>query len=253
MAKAFDIDTGGTLQTNLVAWYNLEDVNDEYGSRTLTNTGTVTFDTGKINNAANFGDPNTTKYLSRTSDDYGIQGGTMSMSAWIYLSSESARPEMGIISQENNDATARVFYQMSYLTASNVIRYVRTRTGVEEKGVSSSAISTGTWYHVVITYNGTTLEGFLNNSSVGTIAASGTAGNDELRSDQVRIGAAFNDLTNLWQGKIDLIGIWTKQLSATEISDLYNSGNGNAYREPVATISTRSPSGGAAYGSPMMY
>lgn len=67
--------------TNLTAYYKLEDISDSWASYDLTNNGTTTFDTGKINNAANLGTSNSTKWLS-TTDPLGINGGTMSVSFW---------------------------------------------------------------------------------------------------------------------------------------------------------------------------
>ena len=50
MAKHFQVDSGGTLLTNLISYYKLDDVNDYYASNNLTNNNTVTFVTGKIDN-----------------------------------------------------------------------------------------------------------------------------------------------------------------------------------------------------------
>ena len=65
MAKHFQVDSGGTLLTNLISYYKLDDVNDYYASNNLTNNNTVTFVTGKIGNAGDF-EVDSTQYLSNT-------------------------------------------------------------------------------------------------------------------------------------------------------------------------------------------
>lgn len=53
-------------QSGIVALYRGENVNDSSGNgKTLTNNNSVAFNPGKFGNAFDFGNPNTTKYMSR--------------------------------------------------------------------------------------------------------------------------------------------------------------------------------------------
>jgi len=61
MAKIFQVDTDGTLNTSLLSYYKLEDAKDYYGSNDLSAAGTVTYVSGKVNNAASL--PGTDDYL----------------------------------------------------------------------------------------------------------------------------------------------------------------------------------------------
>ena len=65
-AKSFQVDTGGTLTTGLISYYQLEDRLDFYSTNDLTNNGSTAFVAGKVNNAADFGSPNTTKWLLKS-------------------------------------------------------------------------------------------------------------------------------------------------------------------------------------------
>jgi hypothetical protein len=79
----FQVDSSGTLTTNLVSYYKLDDVSDSFGSYGLTNSSSlVVFNTGKIGNSADFGANNSTKYLS-IGNNLGITGGNFSMSLWF--------------------------------------------------------------------------------------------------------------------------------------------------------------------------
>jgi len=84
----------------------------------------------------------------------------------------------------------------------------------------------GVWYHVVCTWNGTTVVTYLN-------------GNQTVSASQVRpttfstydFALGKNLSTNMagFAGTIDEVGVWGRVLSAGEVTALYNSGNGTQY------------------------
>ncbi len=90
---------------------------------------------------------------------------------------------------------------------------------------SGSSILTNQWYHFFYTHNQLTggkiyLNGILvgNNGLTGSICSS---------NNDLYFGAQFN-LTSLWRffnGKLDDIGIWNRELSQQEVTALYNNGN----------------------------
>lgn len=83
MAKVFQVDTGGTLTTNLIDYYKLEDGTDYWGGYNLTNVGGVTFEAGKVNNAAQYGTAQDRDL--RTLQTLGINGGSISISVWVNI------------------------------------------------------------------------------------------------------------------------------------------------------------------------
>lgn len=85
---------------------------------------------------------------------------------------------------------------------------------------TATALSTDTWYLIHLTYDGTTLTLYLNGSSVGSVATSGTAtagGNNLMAGYNPSYnGGAFN-------GKMQDFAYWAgTALTATQITDLYN-------------------------------
>jgi len=89
----------------------------------------------------------------------------------------------------------------------------------------TSGLSADTWYHVVLTWkqSSNNVKGYLNGSSVfdeGQDSGQWTAP----FSDFV-IGKGFND-TRDFKGKLDEVAIWNVELSASDVTSLYNSGNG---------------------------
>lgn len=96
---------------------------------------------------------------------------------------------------------------------------------------TANAINDGNWHHICATFerSGTTNTGklYIDNNlddnqtlGQGALAATSTA----TISVGVRAG-----VTN-FAGSIDLLGVWTRTLSATDVSNLYNSNSGMAYK-----------------------
>ena len=85
--------------------------------------------------------------------------------------------------------------------------------------ITTSAISQDTWYHVVLVNNGGTFTLYLNGVSQGTGSTSSVSS-----STSITIGS--DGTGNYFSGLIDDFGIWSRSLSTTEISALYNSGTG---------------------------
>ena len=89
---------------------------------------------------------------------------------------------------------------------------------------SSVTINVDTWYHCVVTYDGTSggLKMYVNGSSNvndNTGEASPTP-----NADTIYIGGIAG--SQLWTGEVDDVGYWNKVLSTTEVDELYNSGTG---------------------------
>lgn len=89
--------------------------------------------------------------------------------------------------------------------------------------LSITTISGGVWSHVVVTYDGTTLTAYVNGSSAAsalrTLATS--AGNTNI--------GRRTDNTASWDGAIDEVGVWSRALTAGEVTQLYNGGVGLQY------------------------
>lgn len=222
--KQFQKDTGGTLTTGLQAYYKLEDTNDFWSTNNLTNNNSATFTTGKVNNAVDFGSANTNKSLTIASN-LGIDGGSASVSAWVNITTAPASGSLYTIASTFS-SVSKVAYTIWYRNNAGTLQllYNRGRANISDDFIAyNTTLTTGTWYYVTLTYDGT-LRAYLNGSAVGTpITPSGNgAGTDASMSG---FGRLYND-TLFLSGLVDEGAFWSKALSTTEITDLYNSGNG---------------------------
>ncbi len=231
-------DTGGTLNTGLIAAYNLENTTDDAGGFTLTNHGTTAFSAGKNNNAADGGASNTTKYLDVASN-LGITGGNASFSTWVNLTTDVADGGTILLFQQD-DATNDVSYKVQYERAGSVhtIRWRRSQDATANADVTETfTLVTGTYYNLVLRYDGTNVEGLRNGVSKGTAAGSG---NGSGGTSAFSILADITGARNV-SGLMDATYVWNKKLSDTEVADLYNTSTGSF---ETFTASTAKPDDG---------
>ena len=97
---------------------------------------------------------------------------------------------------------------------------------------ASSILSTGTYQHVVITYDGSgTAAGFtvyVDNVSYNfTSVSQDTLSATTVSGVTFRVGARVS--ATYYNGKIDEWGVYSKAVTGLEVSDLYNSGSGLPY------------------------
>ncbi len=87
---------------------------------------------------------------------------------------------------------------------------------------SSSGFNQGEWSHVVATYNGTTIQYYINGADAGTVtpATTGPIGTNSL---PLCIGGESPGTAFLFNGSIDEVRVWNRVLSWEEINASYNS------------------------------
>lgn len=243
-AKAWTKDSGGTLSTGLVSYWalNADPFVDSFSVNDLTNVGsTVTSSTAKNGGfSADFGASNSSKYLSIDSN-LGITGGAISFADWINVTTAPAsNVAMTFNLSADNSASSYTNQAFTYRDSGGTkqMYWIRTRNGIAStENINNYTLTPGTWYHVVATYDGTTLKTYVNGTKLGVeTAASGTGANLG-RSSATSIGAqeyTAGTANEYFSGLVDETAIWSKALTQTEITDLYNSGTGSFYQDVVA-------------------
>src|SRR3990167_3553209 len=216
------------LKDNLTAYWKLEEASgsraDSFGANTLTDNNTVTQAVGKIGNAAQFTAANS-ENLSIT-DNTALSTGDISFSfaTWVYLDSENAdRPivykggagfsyEYALKYQNSSD---RFFLQVSDGSANEAL-VTANNFGV---------VTTGTWYWIFCYHNATTNEvGISVNNGIADTASYSLGLTDTAETFFLgRLGTAYMD------GRIDDFAFWKRIPSASELTQIYNSGNGLAF------------------------
>lgn len=216
------------MSTGLMGYWNFDDgtVNDQSGNG---KNGTITGATsamGKIGNALSFN--GTSDYVSIPLMNYD----EISISAWFYKNSNDTTNADSIFGGYywNPDTALREGYDLRfYNTTPDKIDFMLvTKDGSGAKTLKTAyynmSSSVGAWYHFVGTYNKTTgeqklyVDGSLRNTQThlaGNVVVPLTAYPD------TRIGYSRLN-TGYFNGVIDDVRIYNRELSASDVSEIYN-------------------------------
>lgn len=222
--------------SNLIAYYKLDESSgnaaDASGAGiTLTNNNTVTYTNTAgqflIVRGANFGAGNTNKSLS-TANTMGIDGGACSISLWVKMNGADIASSVQVPFQQANTSTQtanQIFYDFNGGTRR--LRFQRTKYSVGDQQLDYTiTLGTTNFYHLVYTYDGATITGYVNGVSVGTAAASGSGSSGGVSGFRLADSTATGLPASMY---IDEVGVWSRALSSTEVSQLYNGGSGVSY------------------------
>ena len=188
-------------------------------------TAAPSFSTGKMNKAFKFDGINDHILLPSTALKF---TGDFSVSLWVYIP----------LSVSSNQSLIGCQRQPSVWTGWNIELYQNSiyfvfGTGSSRKSYSYTNNSNiGAWKHITATFkNGTGGKLYIDGTLQGTIATTDSIVYDSVHTPS--IGAMKYAPNTTWYvqngTKMDNISTWTRELSATEITELYNSGNGKQY------------------------
>jgi len=222
------------LATNLISYYPLNaNSTDSVGANSGTDTAISYATAGKIGNCATLARASSSKIVVGT--NAGLQpASALTFSKWIYINNAP----VSFCSIGGDTIAGSAFgYVFDMDTTS-----INFRIGNGTWGSVSTTFTTGAWIHLVGTWDGTTATLYKNGVSVGTPTSKASI---TYTGCGLSFGNYYTDTTsaNMFDGRIDEVGIWSRALTADEISQIYNSGRGNAY--PLTD--TPSLYGGVAY------
>jgi hypothetical protein len=211
------------LTDNLVSYYKLDESSgnavDSVGSNTLTNTGTATYSAGKINNGVNLVSASS-QYLIDTTPS-GLPTSTSAFSVSLWLKATSWTGDSILFSWGTNPGTNQIVIRSNSSTTFGV---GDTSTF---KDFTVSTMSTGTWYHLVVTCagSGSGISLYFNGSLISTSSTLTYS----ITNGYLQLGGAYLGAFSLWNGSEDEVGIWSRALTSGEVTQLYNGGAGNQY------------------------
>lgn len=211
--------------TNLVSYYKLDEnaanttVADSHGS----NTGTATSNTstlsasGRINTSLDFAG---TDYVD--TGNWNLSSGNITLSLWAYFNT-FAQGSLIRHGFDGSNLPFSIFCNGTQIEA-GFFDGVWRRVDYDISG----NLSTATWYHLVFTYDGSTIRLWVDGVNV---VSSSYIGSIPTSTRDVLIGGYDNQGTKSFQidARIDEVAIFDAFEGTSGVSDLYNSGNGLAY------------------------
>ena len=107
-----------------------------------------------------------------------------------------------------------------YSTSGKIAFYHKNTSNAYKDIIATTTTNDGQWHHYLGVNDGTNLKIYID----GVLDNSNTNGsNGTLLNANGRIGARWNNL-NLFSGLIDEVAIFNSELSASDITTIYNSG-----------------------------
>lgn len=180
---------------------------------------------GKINSGALY-NGSTDRIV--TSGNIGITGSTTrSISAWIYISTSTVLQEIVWYGADSSNNTFSIYYHGTNQFGLDIYgNYLQTNT-------LGTSLPISAWNHIVVTYAGgawntTNVKLYINGVEwAGGWSATGTGSTPNTTNGSLYIGDRTAGGEWNYAGRIDEVLIANKVLSSTEISNLYNGGDGN--------------------------
>ena len=219
-----------TMNSGLVGWWTFdgEDVvngvirdksgNGNHGNPINIATSTF-YDVGKVGQGGRFDGVN--DYVS-VSDGGNVFTSGYSSSFWFNKPSSGVQ---GIILGQWGAAGAGNASWAVTVEVNNKLNvaHYNTTDGTNFRSDTVTTINTNKWYHVVSVYDGSNIYFYVN----GSFSSSGSIGAEPQESNyNIWIGDSFTGLGN-FNGSLDDVRIYNRALSASEVSQLYNSTAGS--------------------------
>ena len=104
--------------------------------------------------------------------------------------------------------------------------------GTANTVTSTATLSTGTWYHIVCVFIASTSMKIYINNSLDITDTTGIPASMRATTQTFYLGTQSNilgDATYHFDGLVDEATIWGTDLTAGNVTDIYNSGNGITY------------------------
>ena len=217
-----------TLTNGLIAYWKLDDGSgtnavDSMGFSNGTLSGSPTWTTGKINGGVSFS--GSSQYV-----DFGTKfpaiTSAITISAWVNPGASQIQYAdiwgdhessfKGMVMQQNSNTLNQ--YSWGYGNGSNF-----------SSGAGFFNLTASTWTHVVAVKDATTCYVYLN--GVEQVALRGSCSSAIVPATTINFsaGRGYAGGGRFFNGKVDEVAVWNRALSASEVSQLYNSGAGRQY------------------------
>ena len=216
------------LTDNLLAWYKFNEASgnaaDSSGNgHTLTNSNSTAFVTGKIGNAADLVPASGNGFNDSTSPTWPSIGGDATIQVWFYPDANHGAEGAGLVAYLSSEAVGN--YMLAW-GSQRIYAYDRPTAGSwRVYQTPASGVSLSNWHHIVWRRSSDTVTIWIDGSSVSVTSAGGaTTG---WGTPWFIIGGYTSaDPGYIPDGKVDMVGVWDRAISDSEIGQLYNGGTG---------------------------
>jgi len=223
------------LTDNLYGWWKLNDTgttcDDSHSTLDGTNSaGVEKVASGGVNNGAYYdydGSTDTTYF-----GDVAKPNSAISIAFWIKCSAQAS--ERFIVCHAHYDG-AWYGYRVSIGDDGYIYFFCSDGAGHYLDFGKATNLADGSWHHVVCTFNGTTGYIYTDNGTPNSNTDFSGYSITYTTSHNLRFGSNETGDGNFYDGSLDLVGIWSRAISASEVDDLYKNGPTDALDYPFTS------------------
>jgi len=223
------------LTDNLVSFWKFDESSgnaaDSVGSNTLVNNGSATFVSGLINNAAHL--VRASSQYFKVSSNLGIAGnGDITISMWVKFTASASSPFNFVFDFRSTSGADKRLGLLYFYNGGSPKLEVDNAEGYIDYNADPGTIN---YHHILVTRSSSGVaELWVDGVSIGTASQTGGGG----ASDNAFYVGAQSGGGNTNDANYDAVGVWSRVLSSTEITALYNGGVGSQYPFLTSSIKT---------------
>lgn len=212
-----------------ISYYNFSSVADQWADNDLTNYGTTSVSSYPTFHIAGTSGPNcsdfdgSSDYLSRASTSWGI-GNEWTVSMWIRPESLTGLKYLFMLYNSTSWDNAIIIASGLNSYDYNVGFQIYDNDGSNRKFmIGNTSLSTGTWYHVALTWDGWLPVLYINGEEEDLIIDDNYS---VMQTDQNRVlyVGRSQSAQYYFDGQMDEVQIYDESLSSAEILSLYDYG-----------------------------
>src|SRR6266568_783606 len=216
--------------SGLISWWKAEgNADDAVDANSGVLVNGTTFAGGEVGQAFNFNGADQLVVVSNSPSLNPTSG--LTLESWINVSDFSAIDVVAIADKDDPYAPVRQYQLGMGNTGSNWVfrAHVGLPSGYMYFG-GTTAIQTGVWYHVAMTYDQSALKLFVNGNLDRSMPVTGAVVTTTL---PFLIGGHAEGPWN-FKGRVDELALYDRALSTNEIQAIYNAGSGGKCVAPAA-------------------
>ncbi len=216
-----------SLLDGLVSYWKLDEASgnaiDAHGSNNYIDENSVGSAAGKINSARVFIRDSGKRLYQPSNSSLAVGDIDFTISQWVYFNTVT---NFEFLYNKSSNLVAG--QEFAVFVNTRLAFFVRDPAGNASEVLSSAAIPTGQWLHVVAWHDSVANEiGLQINNASAFIQAHSTG--VRTGTQEVELGARKSQNLFRLNGLLDEVGFWKRMLTPAERAALYNSGNGLSY------------------------
>ena len=146
----------------------------------------------------------------------------LTVSEWVNWGAfTSSNGGYATVSNSGSASNGFAIYQNTSAPYNKLLSFVYTSVGGLHSVTGSTQLSTATWYHVALTYDGSNVRLYVNGVQDGSTAATGTI---TASTADLLFGSQYTSAGGKFTGTLDDVRIYNRALTSSEILDQYLAG-----------------------------